>query len=39
MLKEMHLAATGNRDTDTIIRYDNDIDDNNAMDESSSAEE
>lgn len=38
MLKEMQLAAIRNRDTDIIIRYDSDTDDN-AMGESSSADE
>jgi len=36
MLKEIQLAATRNRDADTIISYDNDIDVDNVMDESSS---
>lgn len=38
MLKEMQLAAIRKRDTNTIIMYDSDTDDN-AMGESSSAEE
>lgn len=36
MLKEIQLAATRNRDADTLIRYGNGIDVDNVMDESSS---